>query len=155
MRYGWNANVFRELEDMHRALDNLRRQAPWERPFSRFSFLPGWQARAYPLLNLSEDKDAFYVEALAPGVDPESLDVSIQGNQLTIAGEKTANGKEEIKSDAYHRNERAAGRFVRSLTLDAEVEADQISAQYEKGILTITVPKAETAKPRQIAVKVN
>jgi HSP20 family protein len=124
------------------------------RPFSRTAFLPGLSARSYPLLNINEDKDTLYVEALAPGLAPESLDITVRDNVLRIAGEKpTVNP--DIKAEAFHRNERSAGRFVRTLSLPTGVDPAKVKASYANGLLTITLPKAEEAKPRQIEVSVS
>ncbi|HOE94949.1 MAG TPA: Hsp20/alpha crystallin family protein [Candidatus Sumerlaeota bacterium] len=140
------ANLRRELDRFFERTDNY-----WTFPFTRFSFLPGRAARAYPLLNISEDADNVYIEALAPGVDPQSLKVEVIRDQLSISGEKPA-AVPDGKAEGYHRNERAAGRFVRTFTLPAEVEQDKVDAEYRDGLLTITLPKAEAAKPRQITV---
>src|SRR5262249_1450912 len=122
-------------------------------PFSRFSFLPGRAARAYPLINVSEDNDHYYLEALAPGLKTQNLKVSVVGDQLTIEGEKE-NPARELKSEAWHRNEGSAGRFIRSLSLPGEVEPEKVNANYRNGLLEIVLPKAAASKPRQIAVNV-
>ena len=147
---------FRELaalrNEVDRAFDNVG-FGRWSRPFTRYSFLPGVAARAYPLLNIREDKDALYVDALAPGLEPKSLEITVVGDTLRIAGEKQALNP-DIKPEAYHRNERSAGRFVRTTTLPAEINADKVKAEYKDGLLSIELPKSEKAKPRQIKVKV-
>jgi len=158
MRTYWNWNPFRELESLHRELDRVFGDTlpRWKFPFSRVSFLPGVAAHTYPLLNAREEDNALHVEALAPGVDPASLKITVVNNQLTIAGEKPALPQDcaEKKPDAYHRNERAAGQFIRSMTLPVEVDADKVEAAYKNGVLRITLPKAEAAKPKQIAVHI-
>ncbi|MFP4379769.1 MAG: Hsp20/alpha crystallin family protein [Candidatus Sumerlaeia bacterium] len=153
MRNRWNWDPFREMERMH---DELHRYfggngEKWNAPFSRMAFLPGRAARAYPLTNVYEDEHGYYVEGLAPGVDPEKLKVSVVRNQLQISGEKK-HVDEELKSDAWHRSERSAGNFTRTLTLPDEIDSDKVEANYENGILTIKLPKSETAKPKQISV---
>jgi HSP20 family protein len=148
--------------DPFRELDTLRRQVEQvfeeynngDKPFSRASFLPGMSARTYPLLNLGEDKDSLYVDALAPGLNPDSLDITVVRDTLRIAGEKAALN-ENIKPEAFHRRERAAGKFIRTLRLPVEVNLDKVEAKYEDGLLHLRLPKAEAAKPRQIEVKVN
>ena len=144
---------FRELDtlrrDIERAFDDY---GTWSGPFSRTSFLPGRSARAYPLLNVGEDKDAVYVEALAPGLEPESLEISVHDGQLRISGEKPP--VKDVEVAAFHRSERGAGKFVRSTTLPTSVDADKVKAQYKNGLLLITLPKAEEAKPKQIAVDI-
>ena len=142
-------------------LDALRREI--DRTFEEFwsdrlprtwrgAFLPGRAARQYPLVNLTEDEGNVYVEALAPGVDPKSLDLSVVHGTLTIKGEKP--GLAQVSAEAYHRNERAAGRFVRSIELPAEVDPAKIHADYRNGLLLVTLPKSEKAKPKQISISV-
>ncbi len=144
---------FREFDvlrrEIERAFDSARRGGTW-----RQSFLPGREPRGYPLVNMWEDTDNVYVEALAPGLNPESLELSVVRNQLTIAGEKvTTNGS--IAPEKYHRTERAGGKFIRTFTLPAEVEDEKVQAEYKSGLLRVSLPKAEVAKPRQIAVSVS
>ena len=142
-------------------LDALRREI--DRTFQTFwsdrgpqhwrvAFLPGRGARQYPLVNLSEDEGNLYVEALAPGVDPKSLDLSVLQGALTIKGEKP--GLAQVTADAYHRNERAAGRFTRTIELPVEVEGDKVQADYRNGLLLVTMPKSQAAKPKQIQINV-
>ena len=147
-------DTFYDLESLRREMDNMfNRAGTWRFPFSRVSFLPGRAARRYPLVNISEDKDAYYIEALAPGVNPDTLDVSVTGNLLTIAGEKNMTGT-EVKAEAYHRSERAVGRFIRTVELENEVNETKVKANYKNGLLLITLPKSERAKPKQIKVNV-
>ncbi len=149
-------NLMDEVETLRRDLERALESHGvdrWTRPFSRFSFLPGVSARTYPLMNLGEDTDNFYIEALAPGVDPDSLEISVVDNTLRVAGEKRPIS-EDVGIEAFHRNERSAGRFVRTLRLDVPVDQDKITAEYKNGLLLITLPKAEAAKPKQISVKV-
>lgn len=151
----WWDDMFREVESLRRDLMRAFDETPTKRrPYSRVSFLPGLRARSYPLVNVSEDADNLYVEALAPGVDPESLKITFANGQLSLAGEKRPlNG--DIRPDAYHRSERAAGRFVRSITLPVQVETEHVKADYRNGLILITLPKAEVSKARQIEVSVS
>ena len=149
-------NPIRELEALRHEVESVFEEftnegVAW--PFWRSSFLPGRSGRTYPLVNLSDDKDALYVEALAPGINADTLDISVHRNVLRISGEKselTAN----IKPEAFHRNERGAGKFVRLIELPVEVDRDKIHADYKDGLLLITLPKVEAAKPKQITVTV-
>jgi|SRR5688572_14709804 HSP20 family protein len=122
-------------------------------PFARGAFLPGRAARRYPLINLSEDRDHVYVEALAPGVEVDSLALTVIRNVLSISGEKRRT-PDTIPPEAFHRNERAAGKFVRTVDLPVEVDADQVTAAYQHGLLLVTLAKAAAAKPTQIPVTV-
>lgn len=154
MRRWWDP--IQELEQLKREMDDLFRtfsEDVWDIPSFRFSFLPGVSTRTYPLVNLAEDKDNVYVEALAPGIEPESLEVSVLNNTVRIAGEKPA--IKDVKPEAFHRNERGAGKFIRTLSLPVEVDADKVKAEYKNGILLLTLPKAESAKPKQISITVN
>lgn len=145
-------NPWRELDTLRREVDRVFEgfRPGWNRV--RSAFLPGRSSRGYPLLNVYEDSETMWVEALAPGLDPDSLDVSVKGDTLRIAGEKAP--LEGVKPEQYHRNERATGRFARTLQLDTEIAQDQVEAAYENGILTVTLPKSEEARPKKIAVDV-
>ena len=148
-------DILEEMARMRGEIDRILGEdglSSWAFPFSRISFLPGRATRAYPLMNISEDANNLYVEALAPGLDPNTLDVSVRGDQLVISGEKQPLPK-NIKSEFIHRSERAAGQFTRSLSLSAGVESDKVQANYTNGVLKIILPKVEKAKPKQIAVK--
>ena len=150
-------DILEEMARMRGEIDRILGEdglSSWAFPFSRISFLPGRASRAYPLMNISEDANNLYVEALAPGLDPNTLDVSVRGDQLVISGEKQPLPK-NIKSEFIHRSERAAGQFTRSLSLSAGVESDKVQANYTNGVLKIILPKVEKAKPKQIAVKVS
>jgi HSP20 family protein len=146
----------REMDTLHREIDRLFEDmgmGRWSFPFTRFSFLPGRASRMYPLLNMSEDEDHLYIEALAPGIDPKTLKVTVVRNQLTLSGEKMRMA-ENVKPEAWHRNERAAGTFVRTIALPVEVDEAKTAAEYKNGMLTIKLPKAEAAKPKQITIQV-
>src|SRR6266496_2861514 len=142
------------LETLRRELDRIFDETgSRNEPFFRTAFLPGRAARRYPLTNLYEDKDAVYLEALAPGVDPATLEVSVVGNTLSITGEKRRVAG-DVKPEAFHRSERSTGTFVRHLQLPVEVDDNTVHADYKDGLLVVTLPKGEKAKPKQIAVQV-
>ena len=100
------------------------------------------------------DKDSIRVEMLAPGLDPGSIDVSVLRDQLRVSGVKSPLTK-EIKPEAFHRSERGSGSFTRVIALPAEVDGDKVKAEYKNGLLLLTLPKHEQAKPRQITVSVD
>ncbi len=144
---------FTMMEAMHREIDRAFRERGGDRDLGRWrtAFLPGLGARQYPLVNVSDDAQNVYVEALAPGVDPKSLELTVAQGALTISGEKP--GLAQVAAEAYHRNERAAGRFTRSIGLPADVDATRVSAEYKNGLLVVALPKSEEAKPRQIPIR--
>jgi len=145
---------FANMETLRREIDRAFQEfGLGEEPSQRVAFLPGRGPRRYPLINLLEDKDNLYVEALTPGVDPQSLNVTVLLNRVTLSGEKSRIGG-DIKPEAFHRNERASGKFVRVIDLPVEVSDAAITAQYKNGLLVLTLPKAEKAKPKQINVNV-
>ncbi len=102
-------------------------------------------------MNVHDDGETFVVEALAPGVDPSKIDVTVVRNTLTIAGEKP--GLKDVAPEKVHRSERAAGRFMRTVELPTDVDPDKVSARYQHGLLLLTVPRAESARPRRITVQ--
>ena len=108
-------------------------------------------AGVFPPVNVTQDNDRFYVRAELPGIDPKDLSISAIRNRLSISGAREIAKEHERVS--YHRKERAEGSFDRSVTLPSEVDADRVEARYAEGILTVVLPKAEAAKPRQIKVK--
>jgi HSP20 family protein len=107
-------------------------------------------AGVFPLINLTEDKDAFYVRAELPGITADSLNIQVVGRNLTISGERTiaAEGKEA----RYHRREREAGGFSRVIGLPGDIDPDRVSASMTNGLLTVTLSKSEASKPKQITV---
>ena len=108
-------------------------------------------AGVFPAVNLSEDKDGYFVRAELPGVRAEDLDVQVMGRNLTISGQRTI--AVEGEKACYHRREREGGRFSRVLGLPGDIDAEKVSARLVNGILTVQVPKAATSKPRQISVQ--
>jgi HSP20 family protein len=146
-------NPFEEMEMLRREVDRAFEGFARQEPSRRGAFLPGSSPRRYPLVNLFEEKDKIYVEALTPGIDPESLNLDIVHNRLTLSGEKIRITL-DVKPEAFHRSERASGKFVRTVELPVEVDEQGIHAEYKNGILLVTLPKAEKAKPKQINVKV-
>jgi len=147
-------NPIQEMETLRREIDQaFQNFGLLTDPPSRTAFLPGRAAREYPMCNIHEDTNTIYVEALAPGLDPASLRVTLARNTLTLAGEKqrvTA----EVTPEAFHRSERAAGKFVRTVELPLDVDESKVQAEYKNGLLLVTLPKSEKARPRHIDVQV-
>jgi HSP20 family protein len=136
--------AFSELERMRQDMDRL---------------MEGFDARAFrlptagvfPSANLTEDKDGYYVRAELPGLKADELNISVTGNTLSISGERKI--ADEGGKVRYHRREREAGTFSRSISLPGEVDTDKVGAELKDGILTVRIPKAEKAKPKQISIK--
>jgi HSP20 family protein len=127
---------------MFGSLSELTNRLDWLREEMEPSF--------FPPLNVWEEGENIRVEAEIPGVKIEEVEVSFDNGELTLKGEK----KFETKENApLHRRERLYGAFARTLTLPWEIVADQVSAELKDGVLTITLPKAEAAKPHKVAVK--
>ena len=131
-------------------VDRLRQEV--DQLFNSFSTgTTPFFSRVYPGLNVTEDGDNLYVRAELPGVKPDSLDISVVEGRLLIKGEKKIETEDQKKG--YHRREREAGIFRRTITLPSRVNPGKVAAAMKSGILTITLPKAEEAKPRKITVK--
>ncbi|HEV2319654.1 MAG TPA: Hsp20/alpha crystallin family protein [Verrucomicrobiae bacterium] len=132
------------LSDLREEIDRF-----FESPLTRTSEFLGWT----PAFDVYEEKDNYVVKAELPGMKKEEINVSIQGGELVISGER----KNETKDGAgeIYRSERYFGRFQRSVSLPATVSAKDVRAEYKDGILTVTLPKSEEAKPKQIEVNIS
>jgi HSP20 family protein len=107
----------------------------------------------YPKINIYNHDDKLYVEAAAPGIDPAKIEVVLTDNVLSISGEKEANQLEN--NEKVHRTERSKGKFVRTIELPSDVDAQKVEAHYKNGILLISLSKVEKTKPKSIEVKVS
>jgi HSP20 family protein len=108
-------------------------------------------AGVFPPLNVTQDDDNIYVRAEIPGIDPKQLQISALRNRVSLAGRREL--PKEHERTSYHRKERAEGSFNRTLTLPTFIDAERVDARYTDGVLTLTLPKAEEAKPRQITIR--
>ena len=102
-------------------------------------------------LDMYQTDESVVVKATVPGVKPEELEITISGDTLTIKGETKK--EEEVKEENYFRKERSYGAFTRSVLLPHSLETDKAEATFDNGVLTLTIPKAEEIKPRQIKIK--
>jgi HSP20 family protein len=143
-------DVFRELENLRKEIDEAFRGAGYQRPFGT-TFLSPVTTRRFPLVNFSDDEKQVYVDALVPGVDPKDVDLTVLRNTLTISGERKP--FPEQKGQIVHRSELGSGKFSRTLELPIDIDPDRISAEYKNGIMRITLAKAEHAKPKKIEIK--
>ena len=105
-----------------------------------------------PPVDVRETKDSLELSAELPGIEPNSVEVSVESGVLTLKGSRQF--EKATEGETYHRVERAYGAFERSFTLPSNVEADKIQASYRQGVLFLTVPKREEAKPKSISIKV-
>jgi HSP20 family protein len=108
-------------------------------------------AGVFPLTNVTEDDHSYYVRAELPGMAAGDIDISVTGDSVSISGERKI--PSEKKGTRYHRREREAGKFSRMIGLPRQIDTNKVEASCVDGVLTIVVPKAEVAKPKQITVK--
>lgn len=105
-----------------------------------------------PAVDIYEQDGNIVLKAEVPGVDPKDVDILVENNVLTLRGERKFD--QEVKKESYHRVERSYGTFTRSFTLPNVVDTDKIKAEHKEGVLRVTLPKKEEAKPRQISISV-
>ena len=103
-----------------------------------------------PAADIYETDNDLVVHADVPGIDPKQIDIRVENNVLTIRGERRFEAK--VERENFHRVERSYGTFARSFTLAAAVDSEKIQANYKNGVLSITLPKAEQAKPKRIQI---
>jgi HSP20 family protein len=119
------------------------------------AFFSGWptlvEKSVWPAIDISEEENAVTVKAEVPGCNADDIDISVQGNILTISGEKKQEKEESQKG--YYYAERSYGSFRRDLTLGPEVDASKIDAACKNGVLTVKLPKSERAKAVKVKVK--
>ena len=140
----WNVrSPFNELERMRQQMDNL---------LSRVSDsgMPSLNAGVFPSINLTEDQERYHIRAELPGISAEELDIQATGNNLSISGERKIEA--ENGNVRYHRREREAGKFSRAISLPGDIDPDGVTASLAHGVLKVSVPKAEKAKPKQISI---
>jgi HSP20 family protein len=137
------------FEPLHQLREELDKQFPvlWDTLSGGFSQLA---SRPFPALNVWEENDHFYAEAEVPGFKHDELDISVVGNELTIKGNRQDSSPE--KETTFHRRERGMGTFTRVVRLPVEIDPSRVEANLRDGVLLITLPKSEAAKPRKIDV---
>lgn len=114
---------------------------------------PGLQAAFLPALDVAEEKDKFLIRCDLPGLRREDVSVTLQDNYLTIKGERKHEA--ETRETSYYRRERVSGTFTRMIEMPMSVDAKKIDAHFRDGVLHVTLPKSEEAKPKQIEIKVD
>jgi len=140
----WGWRVPTDVQRMRSEMDRL------------FEGLTGATSRepgpgVFPLTNVTEDHDNYYVRAELPGIKADELNISVTADGMSISGERKIRARGE---DArYHRRERNAGKFSRMLSLPGHIDTEKVEASCSDGVLTVVLPKAAAAKPKQITVK--
>ena len=139
----WNPNVLTARDPFFRLVDSLFNQdlLPSEEVSNRT-----WM----PPVDIQETADAYRLVAELPGMTKEDINITLENNVLRLSGERKF--EKDIKKDGYQRVERTYGTFARAFTLPSQVNHDKVEASFENGLLTISVPKAEQAKPRKITI---
>ena len=139
----YSQNPWREIDRMQREMNQLLQGLP--------AFSSSRVAPSFPAINVWLSEEGAVVTAELPGVKPEDLDISVVGETLTLTGSRQP---EELKEgEKYHRRERRFGKFTRTFQLPFTVEANNVDAKFDKGVLHIALPRAEAEKPRKISVK--
>ncbi len=136
---------FAEMERMARQMDLLTKTI-FGRPEMQF-----FPSKVFPAINITEDKEKYYVRAELPGIKADELQVEVTGKNLSISGERKI--QSEGENAKYHRKEREEGRFSRVISLPGEVDADSVDAKLINGVLTIAIAKSVAARAKQITVK--
>jgi HSP20 family protein len=136
---------FAEMAQMRRHMDALSDLFQRSRPTTREI-----SAGVFPLVNITENRNNYYIRAELPGLKASGLDIQVTGKSLAISGERSI--PQEGENVKYHRREREAGKFSRVISLPGEIDSDRIEARMTDGLLTVVIPKSEAAKPRQITV---
>jgi len=131
------------FEDMRREMDRVMSSLTRQGNGSSFT------AGSYPPVNVCEDGESYFVEAEIPGVDMKDVELQVVGNELSIKGRRDFDDADNM---TFHRRERASGAFGRSVTLPTDVNPDKVEAVLKDGVLTVTLPKAESSKAKRISV---
>jgi HSP20 family protein len=134
-RFGFSLDPWRDFERVNRALTR------WNAPASV----------EFPAVNVWVAENNAFVTSELPGVEPEDIDISVAGKSLTIRGSRKS---EDLKEgESFHRRERWHGQFTKTLEMPFSIESGKVDAKFVKGILNISLPRAEAEKPRKISVK--
>jgi HSP20 family protein len=140
-------NPFREMVSLRDRMDSLFNDSLFRPDRSEDAVAMGlW----YPSVDMFDKDDKVVIKAELPGLERKDINVEVNNGVLTLRGDRKFNN--EVKEENYYRREMSYGKFIRSFTLPAEVDADKISAEFKNGLLTVEVPKSEAHRPKQIAV---
>jgi len=136
--------LLRLQDEMNRAFEGFFDDLPAMRPYGA----------DYPAVNSWETADGQYIEAELPGMTMDDVEVLVRGNEVTINGERKIGQRDQSSGEAmaWHRRERAQGKFSRTFTLPWEIDADRVEAKLRDGVLTVYLPKTEAHKPKKVKV---
>lgn len=137
-------SIFDDLESMQEGMNRVFSDRGYDRPIRR-------SRPTYPLLNVWSYADGIVIDAELPGVDPKDVDVSVVGDELTLRGK--VNVLEPREGETYHRRERPAGEFSRTLQLPFRADTGGVKANYKNGVLRLTVPRSEEERPKKVVVE--
>jgi HSP20 family protein len=141
---------FREMSTLQDRMNRLFSEAFRRSPVAEEEMVQGaW----VPAVDIYETGDSIVIKAELPGISKEDIALEVKNNTLSLKGEKKF--EKDVKEESYHRVERSYGAFQRAFTLPSTVQQDKVKAKFRDGILEITLPKAEEAKPKQIKVDVS
>jgi HSP20 family protein len=142
-------SIFDELESLQA---DMNRMLTGQQPGERGRRGRAWRrGPTYPLMNIWSSADGLVIDAELPGVDPKDVDISVTGDQLILRGK--VNAGEDMEGETYHRRERPAGEFTRTLQLPFRADSGAVKANYKNGVLRLTVPRSEDEKPKKIAIE--
>jgi len=147
-------SVFDELESLQADLSRMMsggESAAAEAPSGRR--VRSWRRGrpSYPLMNVWSSADGIVIDAELPGIDPKKVEILAMGDELTLRG--MVGTAEDDENETYHRRERPAGEFARTLQLPFRADSSAVTANYKNGILRVSVPRPEEEKPKRIAVE--
>ncbi len=152
------SNLWMDVFDPFRQFDRLQDELDRLFDLTRaISPIRGVVRGTFPAVNVGETAEEVKVYVFAPGVDPQKVELTIEGNLLSISGERDAPsqlGVSEVKPERFYRQERFSGRFQRIISLPESIDPGKVEARYTDGIIVITIGKKEEIKPRQIPVEV-
>jgi HSP20 family protein len=142
---------FRELEDMQHRLSSVlgRQSQPRQNGDKESITVAEWA----PVVDITEDEQEYLIKADLPEVQREEVKVTVENRVLVLSGQRRL--EKENKNRKYHRIERSYGSFVRSFSLPDDADPDKVNAEFKEGVLKLRIPKSESARPRQIEVKIS
>ena len=139
-------NPWREMSTMQHRINHLLNEPFFNNGEDENLRMGTW----YPAVDMFDDDDKIVIKAELPGMDKKDISVDVENRVLTLSGER--NYDKEVKEENYYRRERATGRFKRAFNLPADVDSDNIKADFKDGVLKVEIPKPEEQKPKQITV---